>query len=852
MLEVMNDQQCIRCISIIAHVDHGKTTLTDSLVASAGMIRREAAGDALATETRKDERERGITIKSTGISLFCDVPRTGEPLLVNLIDSPGHVDFSSEVTAALRVTDGALVVVDCIEGVRVQTVAVLRQALAERVRPILVLNKLDRPFLELQHEPEDIYQSLCRTIESVNVIIATAIASSERPLPGSADWTVDPLRGTVVFAAAAQGWGFSLSSFAEKYAGKTKDVSKLASLLWGDNFYDDVTGVWRKTPTTGSSKRLERGFCRLVLRPLAQALALCRGSDMQALAGLAEAKLGARGLTALDLTAMDQKHRAKAVLQPWLPLDAALLDAVAEHLPSPAEAQRYRTELLYTGPADDPTATAMTSCDASGPTVVFISKMVPDEASHSSRFFAFGRVFSGTVVTGQRVDVIDGNTGDRASNKAVQRVMVAMGKTFQQAGRVPAGNTVALVGVDQFIAKSGTVVSSDSKSFPLRPMTFSVSAVVRAAVETASPADLPKLLEALRRLSKSDQLVQVLHTPAGEHVVAAAGELHLEVALHDLREFLADAGVPDPASCLRVSDPVVPFLETVASSTSTPLLAKSSNKLNRIFLSCQPLPSALVLALEQLHSAAATTSLTSLSSSLSSPQRLVSEQLKLTTSEARKIWSYAPTFASSESPAAATCLLVDSTKAVPYLSDVRENISSAFAAACREGPLLGEPLRGVRFDLTDALIHSDPRHRGAAQVGLATRRCVSAACLSAGPRIVEPVYMCEVSCQRHMVGSVYALLGRRRGRIHDEISLADNAVVVRAFLPVVESFGFNSQLRAETSGQASPQLTFSHWEVMDDDPLDPRSGAHKLARKVRKQKGMKEELPLLSDFCDKL
>jgi len=167
----------IRNMSVIAHVDHGKSTLTDSLVAKAGIIAADAAGDARATDTRKDEQERGITIKSTGISLFydSDIEEEGknQGYLINLIDSPGHVDFSSEVTAALRVTDGALVVVDYVEGVAVQTDTVLRQALAEKIKPVLMVNKIDRAILELKVDGEAMYQNFLRVIENVNVIIAT-------------------------------------------------------------------------------------------------------------------------------------------------------------------------------------------------------------------------------------------------------------------------------------------------------------------------------------------------------------------------------------------------------------------------------------------------------------------------------------------------------------------------------------------------------------------------------------------------------------------------------------------------------------------------------------------------------
>ena len=167
----------IRNMSVIAHVDHGKSTLTDSLVCRAGIISADQAGNARATDTRADEQERGITIKSTGISLYyeSDIVNEVDKLgyLINLIDSPGHVDFSSEVTAALRVTDGALVVVDYVEGVAVQTETVLRQALLEKIKPVLMINKIDRAILELQVDGEYMYQNYLRVIENVNVIIAT-------------------------------------------------------------------------------------------------------------------------------------------------------------------------------------------------------------------------------------------------------------------------------------------------------------------------------------------------------------------------------------------------------------------------------------------------------------------------------------------------------------------------------------------------------------------------------------------------------------------------------------------------------------------------------------------------------
>ena len=229
----------VRNMSVIAHVDHGKSTLTDSLLSKAGIISAAKAGDVRATDTRKDEQERGITIKSTAISLYGNLSdpedikdivgqkTNGQDFLINLIDSPGHVDFSSEVTAALRVTDGALVVVDTIEGVCVQTETVLRQALGERIKPVVIINKVDRALLELQVSKEDLYQSFSRTIESVNVVISTYFDKT------LGDVQVYPYKGTVAFGSGLHGWAFTVRQFAQRYAKKFGvDRNKMMERLW--------------------------------------------------------------------------------------------------------------------------------------------------------------------------------------------------------------------------------------------------------------------------------------------------------------------------------------------------------------------------------------------------------------------------------------------------------------------------------------------------------------------------------------------------------------------------------------------------------------------------------------------
>jgi len=212
VLSLQTQTERIRNISIIAHVDHGKTTLCDSLLAKAGLISQEDAGDKHAIALRQQEKERQITIKSTGISLPFE--KDEKQYIINLVDSPGHVDFSSEVTAALRITDGALVVVDCVEGICVQTETVTRQALAERIKPVLHINKVDRGIDGLKLTGEALYQKFNQLVESFNALLATY---QDETL---GEVVLDPRKGSVSFGSGKQGWAFTLPQFARILAKK--------------------------------------------------------------------------------------------------------------------------------------------------------------------------------------------------------------------------------------------------------------------------------------------------------------------------------------------------------------------------------------------------------------------------------------------------------------------------------------------------------------------------------------------------------------------------------------------------------------------------------------------------------
>ncbi|ESS06699.1 MAG: translation elongation factor 2 (EF-2/EF-G) [uncultured archaeon A07HB70] len=203
---LMNDPENIRNIAIAAHVDHGKTTLTDNLLAGAGMISDQTAGEQLAMDTEEDEQERGITIDAANVSMTHTYDEKDH--LINLIDTPGHVDFGGDVTRAMRAVDGALVVVDAVEGAMPQTETVLRQALREGVKPALFINKVDRLISELQEGPEEMQQRLQSVIHDVNELIRGMTEDREY------DWTVSVQDGTVAFGSALYKWGVSAPSMA--------------------------------------------------------------------------------------------------------------------------------------------------------------------------------------------------------------------------------------------------------------------------------------------------------------------------------------------------------------------------------------------------------------------------------------------------------------------------------------------------------------------------------------------------------------------------------------------------------------------------------------------------------------
>merc|ERR1711988_1807704 len=701
---------------------------------------------------------------------------------------------------------------------------VLRQALTERVKPVLFVNKVDRCILELQMEPEDMYSKFRKAIEDVNVLISTY----NDELMG--DVQVGPEKGTVAFGSGLHGWAFNVERFAKIYAAKMGvDKNKMMERLWGDSFFNAKKKVWTNVmQPEGCSEPLQRAFCRFIMGPINQLMRAIMNDDKPKY----EKMMGTLGIVLKgDEKALTGKPLMKRTMQIWINAADTLLAMIVTKLPSPRVAQKYRVENLYEGPMDDAAANAIRSCDPAGPLMMYVSKMVP--TSDKGRFYAFGRVFSGTIATGAKVRIqgprYKPGSKEDLNVKSIQRTVLMMGRTTEQIQDVPCGNTVALVGVDAFILKSGTLTTLEN-AHNIAAMKYSVSPVVKVAVKVKDGKDLPKLVEGLKKLSKSDPLVVCTTEENGEHVIAGCGELHVEICLKDLREEYAQCD-------FVMTDPVVSYRETVTQESSQTCLAKSPNKHNRLYLVAEPMDDELSKSIED-----------GAAGPKADPKertKLLKEKFDWDATDATKIWAWGPETEGAN-------LVVDKTQGVAYLLEIKEHVNSAWQWVSKEGPLCEENMRGVRMNLMDVTLHTDSIHRGAGQIMPPTRRVCFAAELTAQPTLQEPVFLVEIVCPQEAMSGVYSCMNMRRGCVFEENPREGTPLMqVKAHLPVSESFGFVAALRQQTSGQAFPQCVFDHWDNMPGDCMEAGK-MQELALAVRKRKNIKVEIPALGDYLDKL
>lgn len=379
-MDLLSNTTNIRNICILAHVDHGKTTIADSLIASNGIISQRMAGKMRYLDSRKDEQERGITMKSSSISLKYSDER-GDRYLINLVDTPGHVDFCGEVSAAIRLCDGALIVVDVVEGVCPQTKATIEQAWKEGIEPILVLNKIDRLILEQQLDETAAHLRLNQILEQVNAIVATLLTTevfeeeasanlsrvrrSSKTLDASIhhdetnvhvyDWAsaiedIDdakyyfmPEKDNVIFSSSIDDWAFTIGRISRILSAKHKiNFTALKKTLWGD-FYIDVKH--KRIHKNAQAKSRKTLFSSMVLENIWKIYdTVCVRRDkirMEKICQVLEISLSPR-----DLNHTDYRFQVKLIMSKWLQLSKNILESVVKVVPSPKGLSEKRVERL--------------------------------------------------------------------------------------------------------------------------------------------------------------------------------------------------------------------------------------------------------------------------------------------------------------------------------------------------------------------------------------------------------------------------------------------------------------------------------------------------------------------------
>ncbi|KAH3744087.1 elongation factor 2 [Pelomyxa schiedti] len=791
-------------------------------------------------DTACDERPRPVWLSKPPVySMHYTAPEDvqippgsdGRDFWINVIE-PLKAHLVSEPTSSLHISDGALIVVDCLEGVGFQTEPLIWRALAERIKLVLVLNNVDSLFA-VEHDPEKVYRTLTQSIDTVNAIIG---ACTDNFVMCESDTRASPDKGNVVFASAEQGWAFTLMDFAKLYASRHGiSTEEMMHRLWGDNFYDPVSLKWKTEPTGEGGKLLPRSFCQLVIDPVCKLCEALMAGDDKAKCNSMLSQLGIC-LKETEMCLVTQQALVKRVMGKWLPINTALLEVVIAHLPSPVVAQQYRVESLYTGSMNDPVAQSMRACDPHGPLLVYVSRFVP--LSYRGRFLALCRVFSGTFDDTVTVRIMGPNylpgKKDCLFRKTLQRPFIITEGSCEQLPACPCGSVIGIIGLDPFLLESGTISDSEEAN-RIMDMKLCLTPTVKVKIEAKNYADLPRLVEGCKILTRKDpQCKHDVDDQSGDRVISCVSELHLESCLQDLSEITR--AIP-----LQVGAPYTSLRETIMTDSQQECISRSPNRNNRLYMKAEALGNDLTNLLESRTPGNSNVDPRILACTLV-------EQFKWDPIDTCKLWCFGPDDIGPN-------VLVDMTEGVPLIKEIKDSMTRAFQWAMKEGPLCGEPVRGVRINFRNATLHLDTIHRGVGQIVPTSRKCFYACILTASPAVLEPIYLMEVQCRDTSLTDLYAVIMKRRGQIiSEDHRLGSRSLsVVRFHIPVMESFGLTAELRTcfRSSGCDVVQTAFDHWSMLPGNPYDATTLCGRHVSQIRLRKTLPESIPEIDSFVDK-
>ncbi len=728
IVKLMNNPEVIRNTSIIAHVDHGKTTLSDSLLAAAGIISEQTAGQKLFLDSWELEQKRQMTVFASNISMVHTYK--DKEYLINLIDTPGHIDFSGAVTRSLRAVDGALVVVDAVEGPMTQTETVLMQALRERVKPILFINKVDRLIREIKLTPEEMQRKFAKILIRINNLI-----EKYAPPEHKKDWQVKVEDGRVAFGSALHKWGLNLPHM------KVKGIT-----------FKEIIDAYQGEP--------------------------------------------------------DEINKKVEALSKKAPLYEPVLDMFCEILPNPLEAQPYRQSQIWPGDPESPVGKGMAKVDPNGPLLMCITTI---EVDPHSGVVAIGRVFSGSVEKGKPVNLVT-----RRQKGTIQQVYMSMATDRVIVDKIPAGNIAALSGLPS-VHVGETVAEEGVETQPFEGLRYVSDPVVTVAVEPADVKDLPLFDKVVHKLTLEDpNLHFVINKESGEYLLSGMGELHLEVTAYRMQE----AGLK-----VKISKPIVIYRETISHDYKGPaIMGKSPNKHNKLWVTLERLPDEVIEAMK--------TEKISEMQTREERQKILVKQFGWSTDDARNVIAIE-----------GTNILVNRIKGRQYVEEILDHVKSGFREAMYTSVLAKEPAYGLKVNLEDIMVHEDPVHRGPAQILPMTWRPIWCAFLLSNPKLLEPILSFDCKVPNEFVSSVIGIVQKRRGRILDMINEED-MVVIKAEMPVAESFGLADELRSSTQGRAFWATQFSRWAPVSD------SMQAEIIKQIRERRGLSPTPPRAEEFYE--
>ncbi|EED96637.1 U5 small nuclear ribonucleoprotein, U5 snRNP [Thalassiosira pseudonana CCMP1335] len=842
-----------RCLALVGHLHTGKTSLVDLFIEQTKVPTTSANNNGL-TDTLQSEQDRQMSIKSCPITL-CLPDTRGKTFALTMIDCPGHANFHDESVASLRVADGAALVVDAIEGIMLHTEMLLRQIISEGLPLILVINKIDRLILELKLPPDDMYHKLRNVIDSVNAFVSH---QSNGRYP-----KLSPDRGNVIFASSMHGYAFSLESFATQYLDQLDNLTPetFATRLWGNSYLDPKSRTFQRragdcSPDPHTRMSPKRTFVQFVLEPMYKMYTLCVGESEK------DTEKAFRSLGVLlgkEQLRASARPLMRAAFRKYFGVSTGFVDTAVKNIPSPAAAAKGKVARCYSGPLSSRTVTSMIKCNSHGPLVIHVAKLYAESDGQS--FSAFGRIYSGTVKPGDRVKVLgEAYTPDDDEDMAfatVSSVWIPRGRSRSEVMMARAGNWVLLGGVDADIVKTATIVGAGESNYggddgdgeihifsPLKYPQAGGEATMKLAVEPLNPAELPKMVEGLRRVSKSYPMSTTRVEESGEHVLFGTGELYLDCIMHDLRTVYSDIEV-------KVADPVVGFRETVVETSSVKCFSETANKRNKLTFIAEPLDDGLAEKLE-----AGKVNLNWDNRKLG---RFFQTKYDWDLLSSRSVWAF------GSSPTHGTNILMDDTLPSEVdktlLKSCKPSIVQGFQWATREGPLCEEPVRSTKVKILDVALADKAIHRGGGQLIPTARKTVHSALLTATPRLMEPWYRLQIQCPGEIVSAIQPVLAKRRGHIVQDKPIPGSPLFsVKAFLPVLDSFGFETDLRTFTQGQAMVHSVFDHWAIVPGDPLDksivlhplepspPQCLARDFLVKTRRRKGLSDDVSLAKFF----